>query len=1200
MASAQPDSTDSNERGEKPKSPTPFTPSNDGDPNDDIKSTETDNENSSHLNDTMDNIMLESLNASSTSFNHNTTSKKRKKNPTIAGKKPHKRQRISTTTTTSDNIHDGAKDAMNQMMHQVKQTKVCFKMVSPSKEAMQKKKKKKKKTDVNGINNRFYDIEPKEKEKLNNIFGKFNTTQAKQALTDLYEACKNPMVPPDELQEFRDVLSALIEYCEEKHIFLDECEKVYQDLTKEVSNRESFLEDLEFEESERPENFSYLAETLVGKLTIGLAKYFNADFNVVLLPLLTFASTFLCHVAFKTSPKYNTNCNLYTFVVANPGAKKSPVTSTIQRYVNEIIKVIAKFAADVEHFWIDGILNLIQTGSCSLARNCQLTEQAAGIQMAVADELASASTTFQLGKKADESEGIAFLTTAYDCKTLYREFCDAKYVSFIQRPYVSILFLTQPYLMRAFLGGIKSQMGYTARNLISFVNLHSGVTKSSRYGDLGQLTLWQSKMIETVLDSTFKSLGVLLFSNLRNKRSKLIVKYGPKCELIMVAFDHLLQKIRDEYLQLNDNDNDPNYDSDFVNSLSKGLTQIDKIIANLYMFNYFAEKPIQGVYKMGKEWYKRHVQHGKLNDVTFIIDDPTILYAGMEVLLDCKISELIVKSKSIPWISFDTHNYMNQHVFKNNFVPKRTTHNVNNQDSPDELATSSSDATSLININSQNDLGKTATSLSEATTTTSLSAATTTNNDSQNAVHETSHLPDINDQDALSEFDTTTASTHIDNANASNVTEISINPERPFLNINEDEDSTALSSASSSPSSSPPPPPSPSPSLSASPSPSPAQTTKALPSNYASKKLKKANAKCAHNIMSLFVTMPGSHVNLNYLKTSIRYKWLSKQLPDSWKDKDAFHEVVNESMGKKNNYYLEHIAAVLHHTYGFGFLVQNSKIPGSKMIYVKPAITEKLKIYVEKLRLLRTDPSIQMNSYVEAPLTNEILDAFYSMGCAPSWYMDQYEQENIYSSYSNNNKTTMARDKIQKEYKKHFDYNDLMNGKSKFAKKTGSTKFIDDAQETFTNHHSAIILPKDGKTDIHHLLLSLELDYEETKTNTETKNESPIQKKQKCRYFWQPKYMSRGKGYHKLRELPKLIEKYFKSKDGKKVIKSNIADKTQFALTAFNKWNLDADLFKFAASYTRVKDQENYNILHKKGQLPKNWNPSKTPKKSQT
>ena len=63
-----------------------------------------------------------------------------------------------------------------------------------------------------------------------------------------------------------------------------------------------------------------------------------------------------------------------------------------------------------------------------------------------------------------------------------REFCDSKYVSEIQRPFVCILILVQPELMKKFLGGLKSQMGFCPRMMVSILNRVHDKPSSVRYG----------------------------------------------------------------------------------------------------------------------------------------------------------------------------------------------------------------------------------------------------------------------------------------------------------------------------------------------------------------------------------------------------------------------------------------------------------------------------------------------------------------------------------------------------------------------------------------------------------------------------------------------------------------------------------------------------------------------------------------------
>ena len=563
-------------------------------------------------------------------------------------KTPRKRRRLTTSANRNDDVRPEIDEVQVPILANNKKASVA------EKEAAR----------------RYYDVDPKTRARIKRIFEHFTEEEARQQIENIIRIIDDPKTEERARRRFRNTLIGCIECCEENNNLLDICRRVYDKQVRSVVNGTSFISKEKLY-GLRKSSFAHLGETTVGKISFGLAKYFNADLNVVLLPLLAFTSTFLCHVTMKTSVKFDTNCNVYAFVVASPGAKKSPVTSSIQKYAAKTIEELAALCEKNGHYWIKGILNCIQSANCSLSRNCQLTEQASGIQLNVSDELAHASGTFQLNKKADESEGIAFLTTAYDCKAIQREFCDAKYISCIPRAYMSMIVLSQPHLIKAFLSGIKAQMGYCSRNLISFSNVKQTKTQSVRVMDYGQLSLWDTRTMENVLDSTFKSLGVLLFSNLISPTCKLILKYSKECALIMVAFHHVWQKVREEYSQNQDSEY---YDEDFTNSLSKGLTQIDKLIANLFFHDEFASNPIPNTYKMDDEFYKQNCINGGYNNKTYIIKNTTLLYAGMEILIDAKIGELNVKRKAIPWINFDVHDFIKNHVLVNNEVPPRLIH----------------------------------------------------------------------------------------------------------------------------------------------------------------------------------------------------------------------------------------------------------------------------------------------------------------------------------------------------------------------------------------------------------------------------------------------------------------------------------------------------------------------------------------------
>ena len=989
---------------------------------------------------------------------------------------------------------------------------------------------------------RYYDIDAETREKMRKIFNHFTEEEAREELERLIRLIDDPHTEERARMRFRNTLVALIECCREKNDFIDICKKVYDKQIRNVVNGKSFIERETFKAS-RSSSFHYLGQTTVGKMSCALARYFNADYNVVLLPLLAFTSTFLCHVTMKTSAKFDTNCNIYVFVVANPGAKKSPVTNEIKKYADKTIKEVAALCEKNGHYWIKGILHCIQSANCSLSRNCQLTEQASGIQLNVSDELAHASGTFQLNKKADESEDIAFLTTAYDCKDIRREFCDAKYISCIPRAYMSMIVLSQPHLIKAFLSGIKAQMGYCSRNLISFSNVRSTATASVRYMDNGQLSLWQSKTIENVLDSTFKSLGVLLFSNLISPKSKLILKYSKECALIMVAFDHLWQKFRDEYTRFEDSDH---YDDDFPNSLSKGLTQVDKIIANLFFYDEFATNPIPNTYKMDDQFYKQHCVNGGYNDKTYVIKNTTLLYAGMEILIDAKISELNVKCKAIPWINFDVHHFLQNKVFVNNEAPERIVGKYNQKSSEAETAQCTDDSAPDADANHD------------------VTSQSNGDESMNNAGPARPHLPSVNDEEDqnISNESKSLLRKGEKSLNAGTIM-ADIEDVGDFFDANNEDDSDDCMVDETS---------------------------------------KKGSYKTEENVMSLLILFPGTHVNLSYIRTGLRYTELAKKLPITWKYRDAFERAVTKNMApaRGTGYHLGNVAAILHKIHKFGFLVTNSNIPGSKLIYVKPDITDALNDYLVMLTKWKKDSTIKMDAHIRSPLTKEILNAFYVIGCAPSAYIEEYKKDNIYSAYKNNKKLTMDVKTLFQQYEENFDYHQLMKNKGKMATQGPSPQYLKASQEKFNAYDPKLYKASDGKTDIHTKIYSLERDYiMKTKGTFDaddgSDDEHDIQKQASGCFIWPPIFMSRKIGSKKFEDIPKEIEAFFDSNDGKQIIRANIDDKKQEIDHYCKKYKVDPRIMEFAENWDSKAEQTNPNPLHKKGQIPAPW-AAKTPR----
>ena len=852
----------------------------------------------------------------------------------------------------------------------------------------------------------------------------------------------------------------------------DKTKELYDKFIKYATNSTSFINNIEFDVLEM-QRFHFLSDTFVGKFGKAFAKCFNADYGIVIMSLLIFASTFLCHVKFRTSAKFTTNCNIYALIIGPPGSRKSPVAKVLSEFVMEVIDAFGKRGHEMEHFWITGFKHVIQSSVCSLARNCQLTQQCSGLQTQYADELAQASQTFQFNKKADESEGIAFLTSGYDCKAISREFCDQKYHCYIERPYISLAILSQPDLSQDFLIGGKAKMGFAARCLISFANIISDEFGSVRYNDASQISEWETCNIETILVAMFKSLATLLFCNLRSNNSKVILKYTDECSLILVAWEWCIQRLRYTYTKGKER-NDAQYDPDFGNSLSKSLNQIDKVVASLFFINKYVQKPMNDTFNIDEEYYHKNVINGSYADCIYYIDNATLVYGAMELIIDCKLNELYIKRKAMPFIDFDVKTFL--------LGPK----------------TFSCDGEKIERFGAR-----------EATV---------------DSFEEDVDLDDHDDELKSPELDT-------------------VNVEKSFQ-----------------------------------------------------KKLAK-HKNSEKNIISIFITIPGSHINVSNIKTCIRAEGIKNQFPPTFKERVQLSVELINMKDKGIKGYLDNIGAALNHV-DFGVFLKDTKQKGAKNIFIKPNIIKELQIYLTNIKAYYEEnaTNVVLDDQITYPLTKEILEILYSVGVAPSHYIEQYQKQNIYKPGKNNNAAYLSYNQMQNLYAKKFDYNEIIkNGHPSINK-----AFNKDSHETIREYHGHCWRNSKGNDDIHFRIYAMEYYYNVRNDENEDKEAShhlyyysPIQ----SRYFDAQKSLS-------FASLPGEIKKFFDSPEGRKVqyyyLKKPESIKAQICK---EHGPIEMALMQWAHEYEPVKDTINKNRLYQTGQQPRDWNiagasKTKTPKHS--
>ena len=909
----------------------------------------------------------------------------------------------------------------------------------------------------------------KEKEEPNLIFGVYTPGQAREKLDEIWRLINNHGINPKVKRSMEDIMAKMLQSLEENDQLADKTEELYNIVIADAVKPTSFINQIKFEEFEL-DRFLYLSNTFVGRFGKALTLHFNADFGVVMVTLCIFISTFLCHVRFRTSAKFTTSCNIYGFIVGPPGCMKSPVAKEISKYTSQIITEFAEMAFKVDNFWVHGLKNSIQSSVCSLARNCQLTEQCSGIQTYFADELAQASQTFQFNKKADESEGIAFLTSGYDCTKISREFCDQRYHCEIERPYISTCILGQPELSQDLIIGGKAKMGFAARSVVAFANKISSKFGSVRYGDRSQITRWQSWVIENVLKASFRSLGTMLFCNFISDKSRLILKYSDECSLILIAFEWLMRKIRYDYQKLK-SINDPNYDPDFCNSLVKGLTQIDKLNASLFFFNTFAEKPLKGTYKIDEDYYKKNVSNGPYKYYTFYIEDPTLVYGGMELLIDCKLNEADVKRKAAAGIDFNVSEFL--------LSPKRFACNG------DKIGRSSSPEDTL-----------------------DLSCC------------------DVEDNDENK-------------------------------NDNDDDD---------------------------------------IDSVKFSERLEKHQPP-SKNIISLFLTIPGSHINISNIKSVIRVEFIKSKFPATWSDRFLFHKFVNYMKNeKKLTGYLDDIAATYHHK-GLGLFVCKGGL-GAKKLFIKPDIKKSFNFYLENVTAFYEDNAkdINLDDCIKKPLTLDILQVLYSVGVAGSEYIEQYDKPNIYNTGKNNSVRYPTSDEMEQQYKEKYSYDQAAKNQSLFKKHTNESGHVN-----VMKYHKHCWRNGRDQDDIHFGMYAMEYFYKKGQKIDNDDDDGDVTKDSDP-YYYSPVRLSKQEKALPLRNLPSEIASFFATEKGIKVKNYylNTADSVQNLLSKEN-IEIDVDLMEWAQDYEPIKDISNPNMLYKDAQQPASWNsrkPTKTPNKS--
>ena len=942
-------------------------------------------------------------------------------------------------------------------------------------------------------------LQEQTEEIANILFGKFTPEEGRTQIDNIWKLINDAELNEDFKQPLQSTLAKMLHQLEEKNQLQDKAKEMHDEILRKATEPDSFINNIEFAKYEAKQ-FPFLSQTFVGRLGKTISSRFNGNYGIVMMALMIFASTFLCHVKFRTSAKYTTNCNIYACAVGPPGTKKTPIASYLSGLTKKVIGEFAVLAASREQYWTDGLSNAVQTGVSSLARNCQLTQQCSGIQTHYADELAQAAQTFQLNKKADDSEGIAFLTSGFECGGLSREFCDTKFICQIERIFISLLILSQPELCKEFISGGKAKMGLSPRCLLSFANHIPARFSSLRYCDKSQISDWHCWIVEHVLKSMFKSLATLLFCNFRSETSKLVLKYSDECALILCAFEWCMQKIRYDYQKLK-NKQYSKYDDDFCSSLVKGLTQVDKIIAALYFIDIFAEKPLDDTFDINDEYYFKNVQNGPYTDYTFYVDDPILVYGGLELLIQYKLNEAILKHKAPAGIRFDITKFL---LSKKCFA---------------------CDGNRVFRLSSREG--------------------------------------SLEEFDKMCEEDDRKDKEDKEDKEAGNSMEVDSDDikEEPF-----------------------------------------------------DERLKK-HLYHEKNIISLFITMPGSHINISNIKTVIRIHNIKTQFPCSWHDRVEFCDsLVQIRDEEKESAYLDYIAATFHRK-GFGLFVCKGP-KGANKLFIKPDINQSLKSYLKNLYAVYQDDrtDIDLDQCIQKPLTTEMLEVLYSVGVAPSYYVKQYSQRNIYKSGNNNKNQYASFEEMEDIYKKEYDYSTLVddnnennnNNKKRKKKNTMLYDSVDKKGEAMVSkfHGHCFRNGKDGD-DIHFRIYAMEYgangtnddNYDNDDNDDSNDNYDDSDDDDFVSYF--AEVSMDIPNTKPLETLPGEISSFFSGPHGATVKEYYLTQATRIREQISKvHTEIDPELMQWAETYEPIGDVTNYNRLQFVGQLPDSWNlrkSSKTP-----
>ena len=469
-------------------------------------------------------------------------------------------------------------------------------------------------------------------------------------------------LPANSRLKLTNYLSKLTSRFEDDKIFDGFVEKEYDANINRLANGSSWI----FEDDVIPpikDKYPKLAATKIGPLLSAICKKFAmCDPALPISTMLTFSAHNLAHCKFQISAQYHVQLNTYIFLISQPGSTKTPIRNYLQDMNQKLIDEFAATSVKLDPgLFVDGITKCLVSGTSSLSKLMQNTEKASGILTFCADEFNIAEKTFGLTSKKADGEGIAIVAQGMDGSTMFRQFINSNYNCFIKHPVFVMLYLAQPELAKfIFSGGKAADTGTFARFLLVVADSVADDTFTVRYGESAPLLEdHQVRELDQMMRKIFTGFSAAFWSNLRSLHSKFILKYDRKTAAIMTSFAHAVKFLSIEYFQ---HQREPYFSTDFASSLSKMVTQCDKIVGNLFWYDYWINASLESSCTVDEEFFNKHLDEKFVNG-TYFVKDPKICYAAMELICKFKSDEARVYGIPCPALKQSLEEHLEKKMF---------------------------------------------------------------------------------------------------------------------------------------------------------------------------------------------------------------------------------------------------------------------------------------------------------------------------------------------------------------------------------------------------------------------------------------------------------------------------------------------------------------------------------------------------------